>query len=182
MRMISRRIDSNSSTTTHSRGKRIADGFGHGDSRSRLQRKTDSVWTQDPRDGSGVLLWLAAPLPAFTMSRVLVSLWFLLAASLVSSHMIEIMASKKECFFEDLHKHDKVRRKHVSTRFATWTCLPLDDRHLSSRRRRASRHRLLGKLSCARSWHPHVHPSYSWRTQTREYSESRSDNPQGASQ
>jgi hypothetical protein len=49
------------------------------------------------------------------MSRVLVSLWFLLAAaSLVSAHMIEVMASKKECFFEDLHKHDKVCRMHIS--------------------------------------------------------------------
>jgi hypothetical protein len=28
--------------------------------------------------------------------------------ALISSHMIEVPAGKKECFFEDLHVHDKV--------------------------------------------------------------------------
>ena len=28
---------------------------------------------------------------------------------LVSGHMIEVPASKKECFFEDLHVNDKVQ-------------------------------------------------------------------------
>jgi len=38
----------------------------------------------------------------------IVILWLVLVTSLASAHMIEVMASKKECFFEDLHKHDKV--------------------------------------------------------------------------
>jgi len=29
--------------------------------------------------------------------------------SLISAHLIEVPAGKKECFFEDLHVHDKVR-------------------------------------------------------------------------
>jgi hypothetical protein len=29
--------------------------------------------------------------------------------ALVSAHMVEVPAGKKECFFEDLHVHDKVR-------------------------------------------------------------------------
>ena len=35
--------------------------------------------------------------------------FLLVAPLLVSGHMIEVPASKKECFFEDLHVHDKVR-------------------------------------------------------------------------
>lgn len=31
-----------------------------------------------------------------------------LLQSLVSAHMIDVVAGKKECFFEDLHKNDKV--------------------------------------------------------------------------
>jgi hypothetical protein len=31
-----------------------------------------------------------------------------LLQSLVSAHMIEVVAGKKECFFEDLHVNDKV--------------------------------------------------------------------------
>ncbi|KAF8639765.1 hypothetical protein AX17_001026 [Amanita inopinata Kibby_2008] len=32
----------------------------------------------------------------------------LLLSTWVSAHMIEVSAGKKECFFEDLHKHDKM--------------------------------------------------------------------------
>ena len=31
----------------------------------------------------------------------------------VSSHLVEIPASKKECFFEDLHINDQVLRVHI---------------------------------------------------------------------
>jgi hypothetical protein len=70
-------------------------------------------WMQDPSESTRCLG--SHPFSSCLMSRVLVSLWFLLAAAaLVSAHMIEVMASKKECFFEDLHKHDKVCPKHIS--------------------------------------------------------------------
>ena len=50
---------------------------------------------------------------AYTMSRrltaALLCLSFLAVLSaLVSAHKITIEASKKECFFEDLHQHDQV--------------------------------------------------------------------------
>jgi hypothetical protein len=35
-------------------------------------------------------------------------LCILILQSLVSAHMIEVVAGKKECFFEDLHINDKV--------------------------------------------------------------------------
>ncbi|KAK2466481.1 hypothetical protein APHAL10511_002123 [Amanita phalloides] len=34
--------------------------------------------------------------------------WLALFSSLVSSHIIEVSAGNKECFFEDLHKNDKM--------------------------------------------------------------------------
>lgn len=42
----------------------------------------------------------------------LLNMWLallLVVPLLVSGHMIEVPASKKECFFEDLHINDKVR-------------------------------------------------------------------------
>lgn len=47
----------------------------------------------------------------------LLTMWcslFLILPILVSSHMIEVPASKKECFFEDLHINDKVRVTYCS--------------------------------------------------------------------
>ena len=43
---------------------------------------------------------IAANLLAFILA--------LICMSLVSAHMIEVAASKKECFFEDLHTNDQV--------------------------------------------------------------------------
>lgn len=40
-------------------------------------------------------------------ARVL--LWLSLVAYIASAYMIEVPASKKECFFEDLHENDKAR-------------------------------------------------------------------------
>jgi len=37
---------------------------------------------------------------------------FVFLPLLVSAHLIEVPAGKKECFFEDLHVHDKVHIKH----------------------------------------------------------------------
>jgi hypothetical protein len=42
----------------------------------------------------------------YTLSAVLSVL--ILLPLLVSAHSIEVAAGKKECFFEDLHVHDKV--------------------------------------------------------------------------
>lgn len=44
-------------------------------------------------------------------TRSLFNAWLALALiipALVSAHLIEVPAGKKECFFEDLHIHDKV--------------------------------------------------------------------------
>ena len=63
----------------------------------------------------GVGLHLALSLPC-TMPRLYTqvssTLWILfllVSTALVSAHMIEVPAAKKECFFEDLHVNDKVR-------------------------------------------------------------------------
>lgn len=50
--------------------------------------------------------------PSYTLIACL-SLFFILP-SLVSAHLIEVEAGKKDCFFEDLHQHDKVRLRHKS--------------------------------------------------------------------
>ena len=46
----------------------------------------------------------------FPASKLLIPLVAVLALTipLVSAHLIEVAAGHKECFFEDLHKHDKV--------------------------------------------------------------------------
>jgi hypothetical protein len=47
----------------------------------------------------------------FLYTRSLFNAWLaliLIIPALVSAHLIEVAAGKKECFFEDLHKHDKV--------------------------------------------------------------------------
>ncbi|RDB23201.1 Endosomal protein P24B [Hypsizygus marmoreus] len=44
-------------------------------------------------------------------TRRLLSAWlalFIVIPALVSAHLIEVAAGHKECFFEDLHKHDKM--------------------------------------------------------------------------
>ncbi len=46
-------------------------------------------------------------LPAMLTMWMSLVLFFLVS---VSAHMMEVPASKKECFFEDLHVNDKVRR------------------------------------------------------------------------
>ena len=43
--------------------------------------------------------------PALAIWTVFLLVW----PTVVSSHMIEVSAGKKECFFEDLHINDKVR-------------------------------------------------------------------------
>ena len=45
---------------------------------------------------------------------------FLVLPMLASAHMIEVPAAKKECFFEDLHVNDKVRRNQPSTVWNTY--------------------------------------------------------------
>ena len=53
-------------------------------------------------------------------TRAIILLCLSLISSLVTAHMIEVPAGKKECFFEDLHVNDKVRR----TPFISCTCYP----------------------------------------------------------
>jgi len=66
-----------------------------------------------------------------------------LLQTFVSAHMIEVVAGKKECFFEDLHVNDKV----CIMLLITWYCSHLctDDGYISSGRRRPSWHWFLGK-------------------------------------
>lgn len=51
----------------------------------------------------------------YTLSAVLSVFVFL--PLLVSAHLIEVPAGKKECFFEDLHVHDKV---HINMGRSLW--------------------------------------------------------------
>jgi hypothetical protein len=63
----------------------------------------------------------------------------------VSSHLVEVPASKKECFFEDLHVNDQVHLD--SPRLSN--CLTLivtDDRHVPGWWRRPLGHRFLGEI------------------------------------
>lgn len=48
---------------------------------------------------------------SISCTRTFASIWILLFTiqALVQGHMVDVHAGKKECFFEDLHKHDKVR-------------------------------------------------------------------------
>jgi len=77
----------------------------------------------------------------YTLSAVLSVL--ILLPLLVSAHLIEVSAGKKECFFEDLHVHDKV---HMHSSRSWWAQVGhvLDDCIIPSRRRGALRYRLLG--------------------------------------
>jgi hypothetical protein len=43
------------------------------------------------------------------MSRILWLTLLFLLPPLLSAHLIDVVAGKKECFFEDLHTHDKVQ-------------------------------------------------------------------------
>ena len=75
---------------------------------------------------------------ARTYTHAALTLWSLLLLvlpSIISAHMIEVPAGKKECFFEDLHINDKVRpHLHVYANYLT-RCISTDDRNLPSRRR-----------------------------------------------
>jgi len=52
--------------------------------------------------------------------------------ALVHAHMIDVVAGKKECFFEDLHKQDKVRLVAVDTAYINRKFY-VDDCYVSSR-------------------------------------------------
>lgn len=77
-------------------------------------------------------------------TRSLFNAWLALALiipALVSAHLIEVPAGKKECFFEDLHIHDKVRANGLKNMclYINWTIF-IDDSHVPGRRRGALRH------------------------------------------
>ena len=80
-----------------------------------------------------------------TYTLAALTLWtvlLLVLPSLVSAHMIEVPAGKKECFFEDLHKNDKVRN-HTNVYLkvkATIDLDSIDDSHLPSGWRRTPGH------------------------------------------
>lgn len=61
------------------------------------------------------------------MSRILylATAWFslLFLPRLISAHLIDVVAGKKECFFEDLHQHDKVQRSPLQ-RSIRALCIP----------------------------------------------------------
>jgi hypothetical protein len=82
------------------------------------------------------------------MARLLLWLSSLfLFFQLVSSHLIEIPASKKECFFEDLHEHDQVLHAHLFTSVSRDLLIVPDDRHVPGWRGRPLGHRFLGKVA-----------------------------------
>lgn len=61
----------------------------------------------------------------------------------VSGHIIEVLASQKVCFFEDLHVNDKVSN-FFRFMFQYFDVYYLDDSDISSWRGRKSRYRFLG--------------------------------------
>ncbi len=58
----------------------------------------------------------------------------------VSPHLIEVPASKKECFFEDLHINDQVLRVLLFTSTRDYLAIIPDDRHVPGWRRRPLGH------------------------------------------
>lgn len=69
----------------------------------------------------------------------------LILPTFVLAHLIEIPAGKKECFFEDLHVHDKVSVfRCVHKVFLPDSSYNLDDCDISGWRWRPPRYRLLG--------------------------------------
>jgi hypothetical protein len=72
----------------------------------------------------------------------------------VSSHIIEIPASKKECFFEDLHVNDQVRPRCPFQFRPVRSPIVPDDRHVPGWRRWPPGRRFLGKIGS-----PLVYPS-----------------------
>ena len=74
------------------------------------------------------------------MARLLLCLSsLLLFFHLVSSHLIEVPASKKECFFEDLHVHDQVHPEPFFIYLTDLLIIP-DDCDVPSWRRRPLGH------------------------------------------
>jgi hypothetical protein len=86
-----------------------------------------------------------------TLAAVWLALLFSLQ-SLVQGHMIDVPAGKKECFFEDLHKMDKVCPSidRLNFQLNQFNCTQ-DDSNVSSGRGRTPRHRLLGERSVVSS-------------------------------
>jgi hypothetical protein len=67
---------------------------------------------------------------------------------LASTHLVEIPASKKECFFEDLHVNDQVRNVTPSTSVKLDSLvIVLDDCHVPGWRRWPPGHRFLGEVT-----------------------------------
>src|SRR5258707_5254313 len=58
----------------------------------------------------------------------------------VSSHLVEIPASKKECFFEDLHINDQVLHVHLFASIHGYLAIVPDDSHVPGWRRRPLGH------------------------------------------
>jgi hypothetical protein len=75
------------------------------------------------------------------MARILLCLSSLfLFFHLVSSHLIEVPASKKECFFEDLHINDQVLHVRLFTSIQGYLAVVPDDSHVPGWRRRPLGH------------------------------------------
>lgn len=77
--------------------------------------------------------------PMFSLSLVnyFGLLLFLIALDPAAAHLIEVSASKKECFFEDLHKNDQVLQFLLHSRSPAKYRI-IDDCHISSWGRWAS--------------------------------------------
>lgn len=74
------------------------------------------------------------------------AVWFTILCvlpSLVTAHIIHVAAAQKDCYFEDLHKNDKVDM-HLGDLEGDMLTECVDDSHIPSRRRRTLRHRFLG--------------------------------------
>jgi hypothetical protein len=85
--------------------------------------------------------WARLPLLLAIMAILFVS-------TPTKAHTIEVPASKKECFFEDLHTHDQVAHPSRGHHVKLYSLINLisDDYNISSRRWWTYGYRLLGKF------------------------------------
>jgi hypothetical protein len=102
--------------------------------RLRLPRRTTTLCARAERPRAMFALRMLPTMLALLLATLL---------PLVSAHIIHVGASTKDCFFEDLNHNDKVAVLGIAEVLHVLNTAA-DDRHVSSRRRRTARYRLLG--------------------------------------
>jgi hypothetical protein len=127
------------------RGERLGLGRGSSQSRVPIWQMIAARTPNTPHSTATAHQASHSLLTCLTMAHRLLWLSFLFFFfHLASSHLIEVPASKKECFFEDLHVNDQVQRHRPRQSDLPSPFVP-DDRYVPGWRWWPFRHRLLGK-------------------------------------